>query len=206
MTQHARTRGNPTPNPNTYPAAASRISAGYQTITCTSASQSTRNAPAAFPLRSSRRAAVSPWNASLMAPRRGRGSRTPRRRRQGSPATVTATPVQVPPPGGPRCTIVRLEGAGHRPLRRADGVRGSRSSVRLQRARASHRRADDARAPRQASPGIRGQGQRRPRGHRVGGQGRQRGPEEPRPAWATRRRPFATTAAGTTTTRCSGRS
>src|SRR5215210_3326517 len=27
------------------------------------------------------------------------------------PATVTATPVQVPPPGGPLCTIVRLEAA-----------------------------------------------------------------------------------------------
>ena len=26
-----------------------------------------------------------------------------------TPATVTATPVHVPPPGGPRCTTVRLE-------------------------------------------------------------------------------------------------
>src|SRR6185312_2904563 len=47
---------------------------------------------------------------------------------------------------------------------------GSRSAVRLQRARAAHRRADDAHPPRQASPGVRGQGERGPGGHGVGGQ------------------------------------
>ena len=49
-------------------------------------------------------------------------------------------------------------------------LRGTRSALRLRRARAAHRRADDARPPRQAPPGLRRQGQRGARGHRVGRQ------------------------------------
>src|SRR3954462_134321 len=106
------TRGNPTPKPKTEPAAASRISAGYQTITCTSESQSTSSGPAALSPRSWRTCSVLPWNASPTASRRegiATATATPSR----TPATVTATPVQVPPPGGPLRTIVRLE-AGNR--------------------------------------------------------------------------------------------
>ena len=44
-----------------------------------------------------------------------------------------------------------------------------------------HRRADDADPPRQAPPGLRGQGQRGPRGHRVGRQPDREGPHQPRP-------------------------
>ena len=43
------------------------------------------------------------------------------------------------------------------------------TSVRLQGARADHRRADDAAPPRQASPGLRRQREQGPRGHRMGG-------------------------------------
>jgi hypothetical protein len=44
--------------------------------------------------------------------------------------------------------------------RRGDGFRASRAALRLRRARAAHRRADDARPPRQAPPGLRRQGER----------------------------------------------
>src|SRR5688500_6603938 len=37
-----------------------------------------------------------------------------------------------------------------------DALRGSSSPLRLRRARAAHRRADDADPPRQAPPGVRG--------------------------------------------------
>ena len=58
--------------------------------------------------------------------------------------------------------------------RSTDGVRGSASSLRLRRARAAHRRADDARPPRQAPPGLRGQGERGARGHASGRTSRSR--------------------------------
>ena len=79
------------------------------------------------------------------------------------------------------------------------------AAVRLRRARADDRRADDAPASRQAPPGLREHRQRRARGHRVGRQARRGGPQEPRlAARATSRPPCATTPAATTTTRCSG--
>ena len=56
------------------------------------------------------------------------------------------------------------------------------AALRLRRARAAHRRGDDARPPRQAPPGLRGQGQRGARGHRVGRQADRGGPPEPRRA------------------------
>ena len=49
-----------------------------------------------------------------------------------------------------------------------DGFFGSRPALRLRRARAPHRRGDDARPPRQAPPGLRRQSERRPGGDRVG--------------------------------------
>src|ERR1700743_676405 len=49
-----------------------------------------------------------------------------------------------------------------------DGLFSPGSSLRLQRAGALHRRGDDARPPRQAPPGVRGQGQRRAGGHAGG--------------------------------------
>ena len=66
--------------------------------------------------------------------------------------------------------------------------------------------ADDAHPSRQAPPGLRGQGECRPRGHRVGrpaGRGR---PQEPlHRCPPTSRARSATTPAATPTTRCSGR-
>ena len=86
-----------------------------------------------------------------------------------------------------------------------DGIFGSGSALRLRRARAAHRRGDDARAPRQAPPGLRGQGQRGARGHRVGRQADRGRAQEPQlAARPTSRARSATTAAVTTTTRCSG--
>ena len=61
--------------------------------------------------------------------------------------------------------------------RNCDGIRSSRPSLRIRRARASHRRGDDAGPPRQAPPGLRRQGERRPRGHRVGRRRRPRRPQ-----------------------------
>ncbi|CAA9499120.1 MAG: Superoxide dismutase [Mn], partial [uncultured Solirubrobacteraceae bacterium] len=56
------------------------------------------------------------------------------------------------------------------------GLRGPRPAVRLQRPGAARRRGDDARAPRQAPPGVRRQGERRPRGHGARRQARRGGP------------------------------
>ena len=50
------------------------------------------------------------------------------------------------------------------------GLLSTAAPLRLQRAGAAHRRGDDARASRQAPSGVRRQGQRRARGHRVGRQ------------------------------------
>ena len=59
--------------------------------------------------------------------------------------------------------------------------------------------------PRQAPPGLRGQGQRRARGHRVGRQADRGRHREPLARSRTTSAPrSATTAAATTTTRCSG--
>ena len=81
-------------------------------------------------------------------------------------------------------------------------------AVRVRRARAAHRRADDGDPPRQAPRGLREQPQRRARGHaELGGAVDRRGPDEPRarsPRTSARR--SATTAAATRTTRSSGRS
>ena len=64
----------------------------------------------------------------------------------------------------------------------ADGLRSSAAAVRLQRARADDRRADDAPPPRQAPPGLRDRRQRPARGHRMGRQAGRGGAEEPRQA------------------------
>src|SRR5262245_26075067 len=90
------------------------ISAGYQTITWTIASQATSTTPPMLVPRSSRTEAVSPWIASPIASRR-EGISSAMAAPSRIPPIVTATPVQVPPPGGPRCTIVRLEARAHTP-------------------------------------------------------------------------------------------
>ena len=93
-----------------------------------------------------------------------------------------------------------------RPEESPDAFLRSRSSLRLRRARAAHRRGDDARPPRQASPGLRRQSQRRPRGHRVGRPRRRGRAARTSPACPpTSRARSATTPAATTTTRSSGR-
>ena len=78
-------------------------------------------------------------------------------------------------------------------------------SLRLQRARAAHRRRDDARAPRQAPPGLRDKANAALEGTEMGRQADRGGPARTsarsRP---TSRARSATTAAATTTTRCSG--
>ena len=82
------------------------------------------------------------------------------------------------------------------------------ASVRRRRARAAHRRADDADSSRQASRGVREQPERRAReASRAAGQERRGSHQEPvAPCPRTSAPPSATTAAGTSTTRCSGRS
>ena len=60
------------------------------------------------------------------------------------------------------------------------GLRSTAAALRLRRPRAPYRRGDDEGAPRQAPPGLRGQGQRRARGHRLGRQADRGGPPEPR--------------------------
>ena len=60
------------------------------------------------------------------------------------------------------------------------GLRSSAAPLRLRRSRAAHRRGDDEGPPRQAPSGVRGQGQRRARGHRLGRQADRGGPQEPR--------------------------
>ncbi|CAA9508031.1 MAG: Superoxide dismutase [Mn], partial [uncultured Solirubrobacteraceae bacterium] len=59
------------------------------------------------------------------------------------------------------------------------GLRSPRPSLRLRRPRAPHRRGDDEAASRQAPSGLRGQGQRRSRGHRPGLQADRRGRRQP---------------------------
>ena len=84
-----------------------------------------------------------------------------------------------------------------RPDKEPHGLLSSPASLRLRRARAAHRQGDDGVPPRQAPPGLRGQGQRRARGHRVGRQAGRGGAEEPRqprreegPRQKQRRRPL----------------
>ncbi len=82
--------------------------------------------------------------------------------------------------------------------RRSNGFHGSRPALRLRRARAAHRRGDDARPPRQAPPGLRRQSERSARGDRVGRprrRGRAAQPLEPAgrqagPGAQQRRRPL----------------
>ena len=104
-----------------------------------------------------------------------------------------------------RALIERDRQGRFRTRSRSHGLRSPTPSVRLQRARATHRRGHDAGPSRQASPGLRDQRERRARGHRVGGQARRGGAQEPRARCrATSRALSATTPAATTTTRCSG--
>ena len=83
-----------------------------------------------------------------------------------------------------------------------------RPALRLRRARAAHRRADDADPSRQASCGVRQQSERRAR-EAPGAAGQERRGADARTSTPCRRTSAplcATTAAATSITRCSGRS
>ena len=126
-----------------------------------------------------------------------------RRRRTRSRAPLSERRGRVParPPGQAPVALgsePRLCNRPVRPEETPDGLFGSRPSLRLRRARAPHRRGDDARPPRQAPPGLRRQSQRRPGGDRVGrprGRGRAAQPLQPArrqagPGPQQRRRPL----------------
>ena len=143
---------------------------------------------------------MSPWIASLIAPRSdGIASATPTPIRM--PATVTATPVQVPPPGGPRCTIVRLEAHRHRDPK--EGRWRSRSPIFPTTTTRSSRTSTSRRCASITTSTTRPMWTRRTPPSRAPSGPTRTSTRSSRtsPAWATRRPPSATTPAATPTTR-----